>query len=87
MPVVRPLINLTAQGAVVSARGLVVYKRRQGRVKRYLALVDPGDSAGRVGPEKYHVLETGWIAVAERRAVQARGCKRSLPWTTLGSRG
>lgn len=79
----RPVVRLTAEGAVVSAGGLAVYKRRQSRVKIWLVLVENGDSTGRLGPENYHLLETGWIVVAGRRAVQERGCKRQLPDSAL----
>ena len=69
MPIERSLIILTAEGTLVSAAGLVVHKRRRAGVKRNLALVLDGDSTRRLGPERYHVLETGWIVAVGWRPV------------------
>jgi hypothetical protein len=72
MPVIRPVVILTAEGAVASAGGLVVYKRRRSGVDRWLAFVDLGDAARRLGPERYHVLEAGWVAVMSSRKRRGR---------------
>jgi len=87
MVVIRPRIILTAQGAVVSARGLVVYKRRQSGVQIWLAMIGVGDSTRRLDPERYHVLETAWVSASNVIPVRERGHKRQLPSPILGSRG
>jgi len=88
MTVIRPILILTAQGAVVSARGLVMYGRRRGRVDRHFAFVDAGDSTRRLDPERYHVLETCWVSASNVISVRQRGYKRQLPSSTpMGFRG
>ena len=84
--IIRPTVILTAQGAVVSARSLVVYTRRRGVVKRSLAFVDAGDSTRRLDPEKYHVLETAWVSASNVITVRQKGCKRQLPSSTFAPR-
>lgn len=86
MPVIRPLIHLTTDGVVLSAVGLVVYKRKWGGVKQYLTFVDVGDSTRRLDPETYHVLETAWVSSGNSVPMRSRGYKRQLPKSTFTQR-